>query len=377
MTWFSPFRQSSCRPAAVRQARLERETFPRLKTKTNLKGAGGLRLQLSSFSKQVQGLHEETAADWCYALLDYQQAEEMLSPNEPALRLRLAVIHSTLGSFCFQDWSEPEHRYSHKNSLTGSVTVCLYLQDAADMFSMAIMYNPTASLYYEYRSKALRRIQNLRGAREDLIRLLILDPDNEEIPPMMMNLFPGSTVSEVLSSTKGQSLRDELRETIRVWNSSDPEKRLEESLTVSGETPEGEALSLSEAAQELSLCVSRKDLQNAANTLLQVKEAMESYIPACPVLRQRSTSPSHLAEGVQSSQFGPSPGCVWADGGRKGAAFHTERGNKRLALPSCQGPDTNTSLRARSRRFGPRSTHSLTGPGGGRSRRGRRLFGLR
>ncbi|XP_043968082.1 tetratricopeptide repeat protein 16-like [Gambusia affinis] len=224
-------------------------------------------------------------ADWCYALLDYQQAEEMLSPNEPALRLRLAVIHSTLGSFCFQDW---------------------YFQDAADMFSMAIMYNPTASLYYEYRSKALRRIQNLRGAREDLIRLLILDPDNEEIPPMMMNLFPGSTVSEVLSSTKGQSLRDELRETIRVWNSSDPEKSLEESLsslTVSGETPEGEALSLSEAAQELSLCVSRKDLQNAANTLLQVKEAVESYIPACPVLRQRSTSPSQCLPTASASIF--------------------------------------------------------------------------
>uniref|UniRef100_A0A3B3XUB3 Uncharacterized protein n=1 Tax=Poecilia mexicana TaxID=48701 RepID=A0A3B3XUB3_9TELE len=145
-------------------------------------------------------------ADWCYALLDYQQAEEMLSPNEPALRLRLAVIHSTLGSFCFHDW---------------------YFQDAADMFSLAIMYNPTASPYYEYRSKALRRIQNLKGAREDLIRLLILDPDNEEIPPMMMNLFPGSTAAQVLSSTKGQLLRDELTETIRVWeSSSDPEKRL-------------------------------------------------------------------------------------------------------------------------------------------------------
>lgn len=49
------------------------------------------------------------------------------------------------------------------------------------MFSLAIMYNPTASPYYEYRSKALRRIHDLSGAREDLIRLLILDPDNEEV----------------------------------------------------------------------------------------------------------------------------------------------------------------------------------------------------
>ncbi|XP_014861308.1 PREDICTED: tetratricopeptide repeat protein 16 [Poecilia mexicana] len=223
-------------------------------------------------------------ADWCYALLDYQQAEEMLSPNEPALRLRLAVIHSTLGSFCFHDW---------------------YFQDAADMFSLAIMYNPTASPYYEYRSKALRRIQNLKGAREDLIRLLILDPDNEEIPPMMMNLFPGSTAAQVLSSTKGQLLRDELTETIRVWeSSSDPEKSLEESLsslTVSGESPEGEALSLSEAAQELSLCVSRKDLQNAARALLQVEEAVESFIPVCPALRQSSTSASQCPPTASAS----------------------------------------------------------------------------
>ncbi|XP_054895628.1 tetratricopeptide repeat protein 16-like [Poeciliopsis prolifica] len=223
-------------------------------------------------------------ADWCYALLDYQQAEEMLSPNEPALRLRLAIIHSTLGSFCFQDW---------------------YFQDAADMFSLAITYNPTTSQYYEYRSKALRRIQDLRGAREDLIRLLILDPDNEEIPPMMMNLFPGSTVTQVLSSTKGQSLRDELEETIRVWDSSsDPEKSLEESLTglsLSSEDPEGEALSLSEAAQELRLCVSRKDLQNAAKALLQVDEAVESFIPVCPVLRQSSNSASQCPPTASAS----------------------------------------------------------------------------
>lgn len=50
-----------------------------------------------------------------------------------------------------------------------------------------------------------------------------------QIPPMMMNLFPGSTVAQVLSSAKGQSLQDELTETIRVWeSSSDPEKRLAE-----------------------------------------------------------------------------------------------------------------------------------------------------
>lgn len=41
---------------------------------------------------------------WCYALADYQQAEEM-QPDDPAVRLRLGVLHNTLGSLCFQDGS--------------------------------------------------------------------------------------------------------------------------------------------------------------------------------------------------------------------------------------------------------------------------------
>lgn len=44
---------------------------------------------------------------WHYALADYRQAEEIMQPNDPAVRLRLAVIYNTLGSLCFQDGSEP------------------------------------------------------------------------------------------------------------------------------------------------------------------------------------------------------------------------------------------------------------------------------
>lgn len=41
--------------------------------------------------------------EWIYALADYQQAEEMMSPNDPTVRLRLAVVHNTLGSLSFQE----------------------------------------------------------------------------------------------------------------------------------------------------------------------------------------------------------------------------------------------------------------------------------
>lgn len=44
--------------------------------------------------------------EWCFALADYQQAEEMMQPDDPAVRHCLAVLHNTLGCFCFQDGSE-------------------------------------------------------------------------------------------------------------------------------------------------------------------------------------------------------------------------------------------------------------------------------
>lgn len=48
--------------------------------------------------------------NWRYALFDYQQTEEML-PGDAATWLRLAVVHNTLGSFCFQDGSGPTCRF--------------------------------------------------------------------------------------------------------------------------------------------------------------------------------------------------------------------------------------------------------------------------
>ncbi|KAK1892848.1 Tetratricopeptide repeat protein 16, partial [Dissostichus eleginoides] len=136
--------------------------------------------------------------DWCFALADYQQAEDMMRPDDPAVRLRLAVLHNTLGSFCFQDGC---------------------YQEAVEMFSLAIQDNPTAGHYYESRSKASRKLLNLKGAREDFVCMLILDPNNEEVPPMLMNLFPGYSESDVLSSPAGQRIRGQLMDTIQACSS--------------------------------------------------------------------------------------------------------------------------------------------------------------
>uniref|UniRef100_A0A3Q4HRF7 Tetratricopeptide repeat protein 16-like n=1 Tax=Neolamprologus brichardi TaxID=32507 RepID=A0A3Q4HRF7_NEOBR len=145
-------------------------------------------------------------SSWYYALADYRQAEEMMQPNDPAVRLRLAVIYNTLGSLCFQDGR---------------------FQEAVDMFSLAIQHNPASSHYYESRSKAFRKLPNLYGARQDFICMLILDPTHEEVAPMLMCLFPGCRVSDVLSSPKGQAIRAQLMETMQACSSSSDPQRSE------------------------------------------------------------------------------------------------------------------------------------------------------
>ncbi|XP_070689454.1 tetratricopeptide repeat protein 16 [Pempheris klunzingeri] len=194
--------------------------------------------------------------EWCFAMADYQQAEEMMRPDDPAVRLRLAVLHNTLGSLCFQD-------------------ECF--QEAADMFSLAIRYNPAASRYYENRSKACRKLLNLKAARQDFICVLILDPNNEELPPMLMNLFPGCSVSDVLSSPAGQAVRVQLMHDIQACSSSSDQQRLGamvQKMTLTDEKTASQSEDPSEAGTEVKMCVSQQEMQITVKSLLQVKETV-------------------------------------------------------------------------------------------------------
>lgn len=69
--------------------------------------------------------------DWCFALADYQQAEDMMGPDDPAARLRLAVLHNTLGSFCFQNGSGEHIFTTHEDnsfSFRCFICECLHFQ---------------------------------------------------------------------------------------------------------------------------------------------------------------------------------------------------------------------------------------------------------
>uniref|UniRef100_UPI003AAEF017 tetratricopeptide repeat protein 16 n=1 Tax=Centroberyx gerrardi TaxID=166262 RepID=UPI003AAEF017 len=208
------------------------------------KGKGGLYLNRGDcFFKQ---------AEWGFALADYQQAEEMMSPDDPAVRLRLAVLHNTLGSHSFQ-----EGRF----------------QEAADRFSLAVQYNPGSSQYYGNRAKAFHKLLNLQRTRQDVISSLVLDPTNQEVLPVLLSVFPDCSVCDVLSSPAGQEIRLQLMDSVRSCRSSSHQQR-------------SAAQHACEAEKELKPCVNRQELQKTVKNALQVKEAVRSFLRHRPPLHR-------------------------------------------------------------------------------------------
>ncbi|XP_041756647.1 tetratricopeptide repeat protein 16 isoform X2 [Coregonus clupeaformis] len=136
--------------------------------------------------------------EWEFALADYQQAEE-ITPDDQFIWIRLAVIHNTLGTNCYQD-----RKY----------------QEAADKFSEAINYNPGVSRYYENRAKAHSKLPNVEGAKQDAISTLVLDPTNDQVVPLLLSLFPGCSVSEVLSSETARTVKAQLMDSIQACKQS-------------------------------------------------------------------------------------------------------------------------------------------------------------
>ncbi|XP_062873774.1 tetratricopeptide repeat protein 16 isoform X2 [Trichomycterus rosablanca] len=130
-----------------------------------------------------------------FALADYQQADE-LDPQNTTIWLRLAVAHNKLGL----------HSYNN-----------LHFQEAAERFSAAIKYNPGEAQYYGNRARANSRTHNMEEANRDAIRALVLDPTNDELVALVLQLFPGCFPSDVLSSGTAQMLKAQLMEQIQNW----------------------------------------------------------------------------------------------------------------------------------------------------------------
>ncbi|XP_072521005.1 tetratricopeptide repeat protein 16 [Salminus brasiliensis] len=151
--------------------------------------------------------------EWLFALADYQQAEE-LDPQNTSIWLRLAIIHNTLGLHSLGT---------------------LKFQEAANKFSTSIKYNPGVAQYYGNRAKACFRMGSVEEAKQDAISALILDPTNDELVALLLKLFPGCSLSDVMSSATAATVEAQLMERTQTWKlTGSPASRLSDKLNKMG-----------------------------------------------------------------------------------------------------------------------------------------------
>ncbi|XP_057580766.1 tetratricopeptide repeat protein 16 isoform X1 [Hippopotamus amphibius kiboko] len=113
-----------------------------------------------------------------FAEADYQQALA-LSPKDEGAHLRMGLLQEKLG-FCEQRSRQ--------------------FQKAENHFSVAIQHNPRKAQYYLHRARSRQLMQNIFGARQDVATVLLLDPKQPKLLPLVTSLFPGMSVEEVLNS---------------------------------------------------------------------------------------------------------------------------------------------------------------------------------
>ncbi|XP_047624423.1 tetratricopeptide repeat protein 16 isoform X3 [Phacochoerus africanus] len=127
-----------------------------------------------------------------FAEADYQQALA-LSPKDEGAHLRMGLLQEKLGF-----WEQRSRQF----------------QKAEKHFSMAIQHNPQKPQYYLYRARSRQFTQNIFGARQDVATVLLLDPEQPKLLPLMTNLFPGMSVEEVLGSQAAQLARLQLERVV-------------------------------------------------------------------------------------------------------------------------------------------------------------------
>lgn len=123
-----------------------------------------------------------------FAMADYQQAME-LDPRDNSIRARVAVIHNEHGV----------SEYNDKN-----------YQEAESRLTLAIQHNPKMGQYYVSRARVRQVMENMSGARQDVLMALLLDPTNDEMMAILSRMFPGKTVKDVLHSRAAHHAKEAL-----------------------------------------------------------------------------------------------------------------------------------------------------------------------
>jgi tetratricopeptide (TPR) repeat protein len=113
-----------------------------------------------------------------FALGDYCRAQH-LSPGDWQIRCRVAVTQSELGV---------------KEFTSG------HFKEAEKLFSSAITNNPKVSRFYFYRARTRYELKMTGATRQDLLQLLVLEPECDAALPLIARVFPGKTRSDLLDS---------------------------------------------------------------------------------------------------------------------------------------------------------------------------------
>ncbi|CAL8344393.1 unnamed protein product [Lota lota] len=146
--------------------------------------------------------------DWRSALSDYQQAED-LNPRDQNARTQLASLHHNLGV----------HHYQHRR-----------YKEALQSFTQAVVLDPGKATFYENRSRTLQNLQDQdlqQLSLEDALRTLVIDPENQQVLPLVLSRYPGSSVVEVMSGPDGVAVRSRLLQTIQSHPCSSGQQGLE------------------------------------------------------------------------------------------------------------------------------------------------------
>ncbi|KAI4876557.1 hypothetical protein NFI96_016602, partial [Prochilodus magdalenae] len=251
--------------------------------------------------------------EWLFALADYQQAEE-LDPQNSSVWVRLAIIHNTLGLHSFDS---------------------LNFQEAADKFSIAIKYNPGVAQYYGNRAKAHISMHNMEEAKLDAISAVILGPTNEELVVLLLRLFPGCSLSDVISSATAQKVKAQMMERTQRWKLAGcPASRLSDKLQRMARQSDTDSLSETASLRSLSIdnvetkpkpCVSSQDLliskeQGCSLHTLEVLCCLNQVNQALKkVLHQRQSlyhmgprlSPPHPTDAPEPTFSAAKPPYAW------------------------------------------------------------------
>ncbi|CAF1488756.1 unnamed protein product [Rotaria magnacalcarata] len=123
-----------------------------------------------------------------FALQDYEQALE-IAPQNDDIRLRISDVFFT----------NAEQHYKEKR-----------YQESSKQLTKAIDVNPSIAKYYVSRSRVKYLTEDIRGAQEDIIAAILINPLEDGCIEVLPRLFADTTLADVLSSSLTKNVKEKL-----------------------------------------------------------------------------------------------------------------------------------------------------------------------